>query len=436
MPDEANVILDKIKELGTQLDQTRGKILTEAGDKAKEVVDTAVADVRGDLLETETRIKNELVPALLERQRIELKAEADKANEEILAKMDDIATRAEMAASGGGVSKGRAEDTRILCDAFRDFAMYRSYETEPVKRAKELIERRDLSEGTDTEGGYLVPEPLREEMIKIITVIDPIESLARKITIRNGNSYKAPKRTGIPTAYKVGEQETPTASAPTFGSIDRVLHPVSVYTTGISTDFLADVVEADQVITEAAAEAFAYKLGYNYIMGTGVGEPEGIFVNADISTVTGTNTTSHKVSGEDFFKLLTTLKEFYRPNATFIFNSTVLYNALSLRENLTAAGGGTASGAFILPFSLRDGVPATIAGKPFRICESIASDGTINYLSVAFGDFRKGYWIARKGGISLLKDPYTGAPDWKYLWRMRDDGVVVNSEAIKILKMG
>ena len=429
-------INEKIGKLATDLDANHAKTLEESGKRAREVMDTAVADVRGELKESEARIKDELVPALLERQKAELKAEADKANEEILGRMDDIATRAEMAASGGGVSKGRVEDTRILCDAFRDFAMYRSYESEPVKRAKELIERRDLSEGTDSEGGYLVPEPLREEMIKIITVIDPLESLARKITIRNGNSYKAPKRTAISTAYKVGEQETPTASAPTFGSIDRVLHPIGVYTTGISTDFLADVAEADQVITEAAAEALGYKLGYNYILGTGVGEPEGIFVNGDIATVTGSDVADHKISGEDFFKLLTTLKEFYRPNATFIFNSTVLYNALSLRSLRTAAGGGSDAGDFQFPLSMRDGIPATIAGKPFRICESIADDGTINYLPVAFGDFRKGYWIARKGGISLLKDPYTGAPDWKYLWRMRDDGVVVNDEAIKILKMG
>ena len=446
MPDVTlDQINEKVVKIAAQFDEVRTKIVDEAGTKAKELADTAVADVASDLLEKQARLKDELVPALLERQKAELKADAEKSNEALLARMDEVITKVDMAASGG-VSVGESADARAVREGFRDYIRLGKLDSEAVRdanaAAKRLMEQaniqhRDLSEGTDTEGGFLVPEPLREEMIKIITVIDPIEALARRITLR-GNSYKAPKRTGIPTAYKASEQSTGTDSPPTFGSVDRTLHPIDVLTSGISPDFLQDVVEADQVITEAAAEALGYKLGYNYILGTGVGEAEGIFTNASIATVTGTDVADHKISGEDFFQLLTTLKEYYRPNATFIFNSTVLYNALSLRSLRTAVGGGSDAGDFQFPLSMRDGVPATIAGKPFRICESIADDGTINYLSVAFGDFRKGYWIARKagGGISAIKDPYSNKPNWEYLWRIRDDGVVVNDEAIKILKMG
>ena len=57
-----------------------------------------------------------------------------------------------------------------------------------------------------------------------------------------------------------------------------------------------------------------------------------------------------------------------------------------------------------------------------------------NSLSLAFGDFREGYTIADRAGITILRDPYTAKGYVKFFTRKRVGGRVVNFDAIKFLK--
>jgi len=403
-------------------------------------IGTHLADVRkrmddmpdsGSLKEMEKRIKDDLVPKMVERSDLEL----------ALKRMDELEAQQTRLIEGVDSLEKTTEQEKHdkrHAEVFRSYLLSNCDAALPAVRefARDHEKRAGLSEGTATEGGFLVPAPLELEMQKNITEIDPIQAIARVITLARGNSWQAPKRTAIPTAAKTKEKGKSAASSSTYKMIERTVRPGTVNTTGVSVDFLADVIGAEAMLAEDAAEAIAYLQGTKFVEGTDSGEPEGFTVNSDVATVTGTNTTDHKVSGEDFFALLTALKSPYRKNSTFVFNSTVLYNALSIRADLTAAGGGTASGAFILPFSLRDGIPNTIAGRPFVIAETMPDDGTQNNLAVAFADWKKAYWIAKRGGIMLTRDPYSDKPNLEFLWRFRYDGCVVRDEAMKILKMG
>ena len=57
-----------------------------------------------------------------------------------------------------------------------------------------------------------------------------------------------------------------------------------------------------------------------------------------------------------------------------------------------------------------------------------------NALSIAFGDFARGYLIVDRIGTSVLRDPYTNKPYVGFYTRKRVGGCVVDSEAIKVLK--
>jgi HK97 family phage major capsid protein len=59
-----------------------------------------------------------------------------------------------------------------------------------------------------------------------------------------------------------------------------------------------------------------------------------------------------------------------------------------------------------------------------------------NTLSMAFGDFREGYQIVDRIGLSVLRDPYTSYPYVFFKFRKRVGGGVVNFEAIKLLRFG
>jgi HK97 family phage major capsid protein len=59
-----------------------------------------------------------------------------------------------------------------------------------------------------------------------------------------------------------------------------------------------------------------------------------------------------------------------------------------------------------------------------------------NALAVAFGDFKSGYQIVDRLGITLLRDNLTAKPYVKFYNRRRVGADVINFEAFKLLKVG
>ena len=55
---------------------------------------------------------------------------------------------------------------------------------------------------------------------------------------------------------------------------------------------------------------------------------------------------------------------------------------------------------------------------------------------MAFGNFQRGYLIADRMGIRVLRDPYTNKPNVHFYTTKRVGGGVVDFEAIKLLKIG
>jgi len=434
---------DKIKQVGVQLEENRQTILDEAGKQAQELVSTSHADVRADLQEENARLREDITKLIEERQTIEM---AEKANEAILARMDEFTTRLEMAMSGDGAAQPRrlSQTEQLHMQAFMHYSRTGVMGGEPEREwlgSLDEIQRRAITEGTADAGGFLVPDGMRLDIIKNILELDPISQLARRVEITEGNSYTVPRMsdTGRGAAgQNVSETGSGTGKKPKWEMVTRVVHPVVVPTEQISQDFLSDVRNAGEILADWAGEELAYKVNYNYLLGDGAAKAEGILQNATVvaATLTGTDTTDHRITGEDFYYALSGLKEKYQQRAVFLFCRTTLSHAMTLREDRTADGGGTDSGGFILPFSLRDGYPPTIAGLKYYLSPNMPADGTKGNKMLLCGDLKAGYYFARKDGIYFIADPYSHKPNWEYLWRMRDDGVVVKPEALQIVTAG
>ncbi len=52
---------------------------------------------------------------------------------------------------------------------------------------------------------------------------------------------------------------------------------------------------------------------------------------------------------------------------------------------------------------------------------------------MAFGDFKRGYLIVDRMGVRVLRDPFTNKPYVQFYTTKRVGGMVVDSEAIKVL---
>ena len=55
-------------------------------------------------------------------------------------------------------------------------------------------------------------------------------------------------------------------------------------------------------------------------------------------------------------------------------------------------------------------------------------------LSIAFGDFRRGYLVVDRMGVRVLRDPYSAKPYVLFYVTKRVGGGVADFDAIKLLK--
>ena len=62
-------------------------------------------------------------------------------------------------------------------------------------------------------------------------------------------------------------------------------------------------------------------------------------------------------------------------------------------------------------------------------------DIAANALSIAFGDFNRGYLIVDRAGVSVLRDPYTAKPYVLFYTTKRVGGGVQDFDAIKVMKL-
>ena len=63
-------------------------------------------------------------------------------------------------------------------------------------------------------------------------------------------------------------------------------------------------------------------------------------------------------------------------------------------------------------------------------------DIAANSLSLAFGDFKRGYLVVDRLGVSVLRDPYSAKPYVLFYTVKRVGGGVQDFDAIKLLKFG
>lgn len=83
---------------------------------------------------------------------------------------------------------------------------------------------------------------------------------------------------------------------------------------------------------------------------------------------------------------------------------------------------------------LAAGAPDTLLGVPVAQAADmpIAANDS---LSVALADFKQAYLIVDRIGLRILRDPFTDKPFVKFYTTRRVGGEVVNTDAIKLLKL-
>ncbi|WP_370872316.1 phage major capsid protein [Rhodopseudomonas julia] len=379
---------------------------------------------------------------------IERRLAPDVVTEEKVARLNDVLDRQERAIerltiegrrprlSGGTGAEPRLE--RAGADLSGHGAAFSRYLRAGETAALARLERKAMAIGTSdgADGGYLVPDETEAEIGRRLVEVSPIRAIASTITV-SGSLYKKPFAVSGPATGWVGESEArPETDTPV---LDALEYPVmELYAMPAATGALLDdaIVDLSAWLAGEVDQAFAEQESAAFVNGDGNKKPTGFLAVPNVAESAWEwgklGTLSTGVSGgfpadmpsDLLIDLVYALKAGYRQNAHFVMNRRTEAAVRKLKD---------ADGNYVWAPPAGLGSRATIMNFPVVEAEDMP-DIAAGSLSIAFGDFSRGYLIVDRQGIRILRDPYSAKPYVLFYTTKRVGGGVLNFEAIKLVK--
>ncbi len=282
-----------------------------------------------------------------------------------------------------------------------------------------------LQVGTDSEGGYLVPDEFEQTIIDGLKENNIMRGISRIIQTSSGDR-KIPVVASHGTAAWTAEEALITESDDAFGQITLSAYKLATLIK-ISNELLNDSVFD---IETYIANEFSRRIGSAeeeaFLTGDGSNKPTGIFASSGGGEVGVTAASGTAITFDEIYDLYYSLKGVYRRNATWIMNDTTVKAIRKLKDG---------NGQYLWqPAGM--GTPDTLLNVPILTSSYVPEISSSN-TPIAFGDFSY-YWIADRQGTTLkrLNELYAANDQTGFIATERVDGKLVLPEAVKILKMG
>lgn len=284
--------------------------------------------------------------------------------------------------------------------------------------------RNALQEGTDSEGGYLVPDEFENTLVQGLTDNAVIRAHAHVITTSSG-LHKIPVVATHGSAAWIDEEGAYTESDETFGQVQLDAHKVGTVIK-VSEELLNDsAFDLESYIASEFVRRIGDKEEEAFLVGNGTGKPTGILNATGGGQVGVTTASATAITADELIDLFYSLKAPYRKNAIWILNDSTIKAIRKLKDS---------TGNYLLQPALKDGEVSTLLGRPY-FTSAFAPEIAAGAKTIVFGDLSY-YWIGDREGISFkrLNELYAGNGQVGFLASKRLDGKTVLPEAIKILQ--
>ena len=357
-------------------------------------------------------------------------ARIDRALDEHKRIVDELAHKSGRPQLGGGAARAAG--------GLDHKAAFEGYVRRGDSNLLRNFERKGLSAGSDTDGGYVVPEETERSINRALRDISPMRAIARVRQV-SGSVYKKPFAITGPETGWIGE----TAARPETGSpkLEELAFPtMELYAMPAATQSLLDdaVVDIDQWVAEEVRATFAAQEGVAFVSGDGVNKPKGFLSYPTIDNAAwswgkiGTIATGTSAAfpvadpGDKLIDLVYAVKAGYRANAHFVMNRATQSVVRKMKDG---------DGTYLWQPSAKPGEPSSLMGFPLAESEDMPDIAADSH-AIAFGDFRRGYLIVDRVGIRVLRDPYSAKPYVLFYTTKRVGGGVQDFDAIKLMKFG
>lgn len=281
-----------------------------------------------------------------------------------------------------------------------------------------------LSEGIDTDGGYLVPEEYDNRLIEGLEEENIFRKLGTRIT--TSGERKINIAGSKPAAAWIDEGEALTWGDATFDQILLDAHKLHV-AVKVTDELLYDnAFGLESYILNAFTKALSNAEEDAFLNGDGNKKPLGIFATTGGGQIGVTTASATTITADEIINLVYSLKRPYRKNAAFIINDQTLSILRKLKDG---------NGAYLWQPTLTMGEPDRLLGYPVYTSAYVPTVAAGNPV-IAFGDFSY-YNIGDRGTRSFaeLKELFAGNGMVGFVAKERVDGKLVLPEAVQILKM-
>ena len=281
-----------------------------------------------------------------------------------------------------------------------------------------------LQIGTDSEGGYLVPDEYERTLVEALEEENIFRQMAKVIQTSSGDR-KIPVVASKGTASWIDEEGAFPESDDSFGQVS-----IGAYKLGtmikVSEELLNDsVFDLQSYISREFARRIGAKEEEAFFTGDGKGKPLGVLASTGGAETGVTAASATAVTADELMDLYYSLKSPYRKKSVWVLNDSTIKAIRKLKDT---------NGQYLWQPSLTAGTPDTILGRPVKTSAYMPTIAA-GARSIAFGDFSY-YWIADRQGRSFkcLNELFAATGQVGFLASQRVDGKLILAEAVKVLE--
>jgi len=358
-----------------------------------------------------------------------LDQKVDKANEDIgniLKQIEDIQAKANRPNSGA--DSGKSQEVLDHEEAFTKFLV------KGTDEGLEGLEKKALNVTTDADGGYAVPEEFDRNILSLMRDQSPMRQVCNVIQVGTSDYKKLVNLHGAGHGWVDEDDARPETDTPTLARITPFMG--ELYSNPAATQTMLDdsYFNAEAWLLDEVTSDFAEDEADAFLNGTGTKQPKGILQYTSATTADGVRAFGQlqhvvtagatAISMDELIGLLYTLRKAQRNGATWMANGQTYAYLRKLKDS---------NGNYLWQPSTQAGQPASLLGYGVTENEDMADIAT-GVVSVMFGNYKRGYTIVDRMGTRTLRDPFTNKPYVHFYTTKRVGGMLVDSEAIKLLQ--
>lgn len=287
-----------------------------------------------------------------------------------------------------------------------------------------------LQEGTNSEGGYIVPQEFESAIFAAMVNLDPIRAAAT--VIQTGSDRNIPIEASKGSFAYIAEEGTFTESDPAFG---RVV--LSAFKFGgivkVAEELLQDAsFNLEAYLRNLAAERAALLESTSFCTGTNSGQPNGLFTvtavgGVNITNVAGAVSATPAITGDNLIDLYHSIGSAYRKGASFLMGDGMVKLIRKLKSN---------DNQYLWQPGLADGQPDRLLGRPLLVSDG-GPTAAASTKTIVFGDLKK-YVIVDRLGMTMqrLNELYAANGQIGFKFAARHDAELTDAKAIATFTHG